>query len=205
MNEHPLVRGESVLVARHDGVGLMSRKDLMAGLADHRLARHAEEGLRRAVDDDMAIVAGILHQDRGRDILDHHIEEIARPVELALGLQAFRLILEHLHQELRLVRRVAQDEPLDRDLALTLVSRGESILADRQVIAGIQRHIVARDDRVRFCLREDIVGISSIEFLTNVLNSPYFSFAGPCNSATTFYLIFAYFGIWSKDRTTGPR
>ena len=58
-----------------DLVGHLLREDVVRGLADHLLARDAEVLLAGAVDQDVAQVVRVLHDDRRRHVLDHRVGE----------------------------------------------------------------------------------------------------------------------------------
>ncbi len=66
---------QNLAVARDEIVGLLFGEKVVVVLTDDRLAGHAEQFLACPVQQDEPVIARVLHEQHGRDVLDHGIEK----------------------------------------------------------------------------------------------------------------------------------
>src|SRR5262249_5835913 len=80
-------------IIRMDDAGKLVREEVKARAADDGSTQNGEHLLGYPVDHPVAQLACALRGDRHRDVLNDRIEEGACPIELALALEALRLVL----------------------------------------------------------------------------------------------------------------
>jgi hypothetical protein len=88
---------QRLAVVGGDGGGRFLRKHRLRRPAYHLLARDAEVPFAFAIDQDIAEITGILHQDDRRHVFDHAVKEVARFLKLALRLPTLGDVLVGHH------------------------------------------------------------------------------------------------------------
>ena len=126
-------------IIRMDDAGKLVREEVKARPADDVSTRNGEHLLGCPVDHPVAQLACALHGDRHRNVLNDRIEEGACPIELALALEALRLVLHEREQRLRLALRIAQNESLGDDVTVAHAQRVEGVSGDGHGLARAKR------------------------------------------------------------------
>ena len=126
-------------IIRMDDAGKLVREEVKARPADDVSTRNGEHLLGCPVDHPVAQLACALHGDRHRNVLNDRIEEGACPIELALALEALRLVLHEREQRLRLALRIAQNESLGDDVTVAHAQRVEGVSGDGYGLARAKR------------------------------------------------------------------
>jgi hypothetical protein len=85
LREQLLAGRQHPVVTRGDEVGVFLAEYLVAGLADHLIAPQPEEFLAGTIDELVALVAGVLDDQRRRHVLDDGVEECLGAMQLTLG------------------------------------------------------------------------------------------------------------------------
>ena len=96
LREQLLAGRQHLVVARGDEVGVLGMllaEHVVGGLADHLVARKTEKFLAGAIDQLVALVAGVLDDQRRRHVLDDGVEERLGATKLAFGAQTLGDVL----------------------------------------------------------------------------------------------------------------